>query len=85
MSEEKHLTAYRTVELAKLLGVSKRTLQRWRLEGGGPQYARIGRDCLYLVRDIEGWLERRRFWNRSEELDQSARYENLASDRERSF
>ncbi len=83
MSDEKHLTAYRTVELAKLLGVSKRTLQRWRLEGGGPQYARIGRGCLYLISDIEGWLNRRRFCNRSDELNQSKHYEELSSDQEK--
>jgi excisionase family DNA binding protein len=85
MDESKHLTAYRTVELAKLLGVSRRTLQRWRLEGGGPQYARIGRDCLYLVTDIENWLKQRRFINRSDELNKTKRHENLPTNYTRPF
>ena len=74
MDESKQLAAYRTLELANLLGVSRRTLQRWRLEGGGPKYSRIGRDCLYLMSDIEAWLKQRQYKSRSEELSHINRH-----------
>jgi len=37
---------------AKLLAVSYRTLQRWRWEGRGPAYQKIGRAVRYLEQDL---------------------------------
>lgn len=34
---------------------SVRTLQRWRKEGYGPAYLRIGGSILYLMEDIEAF------------------------------
>jgi len=46
-----HLTA---AELSKRWGVHANTLQRWRTEGGGPKFVRIGlKRILYPVAEIE--------------------------------
>ena len=42
---------------AKKLGVSVHTLRMWRHKGRGPVYARIGRRCIYIERDLETYLE----------------------------
>lgn len=47
-------------QLAKRLGVGQRTLQRWRTEGNGPVYLRLGKRIAYLERDVESWLTTRR-------------------------
>ncbi len=44
-------------QLADLLSVSPRTLERWRVEGIGPQFTRAGRRILYRMTDVDCWLE----------------------------
>jgi excisionase family DNA binding protein len=44
-------------ELAQLLNVSERTLERWRMEGVGPAYIKAGRRVLYRRQDVECWLD----------------------------
>jgi hypothetical protein len=36
--------------------VSPRTLQRWRMEGSGPCFVRIGRLVRYRRNDLDDWL-----------------------------
>jgi excisionase family DNA binding protein len=50
----------RAAELAERLHVSLRTLERWRVEGGGPPYTRAGRIVLYDWDDVTAWLRARR-------------------------
>jgi hypothetical protein len=45
---------------ADLLLLSVRTLQRWRVEGRGPCFLKIGRRVAYRVADVEAWIEGRR-------------------------
>ncbi len=46
---------------AKLLGVSKRTLQGWRWRGGGPPFLRIGmRAIRYDPCALRAWIEEQR-------------------------
>jgi excisionase family DNA binding protein len=45
-------------ELAALLKVTRRTVKRWRAEGGGPPWVRIGRGIRYRRRDVDAWAER---------------------------
>lgn len=45
------------VELAKELGIARKTLDRWRLEGHGPQRAKIGKKVFYKKSAVEAWLE----------------------------
>lgn len=42
---------------AELLGVSVRTLQNWRLRGGGPRYLKLGRSVRYRVSDLTAFME----------------------------
>ena len=44
----------------EILGVNPRTLQQWRLRGGGPRYVRISSRCVrYRYRDLTQWMEDR--------------------------
>lgn len=46
--------------LAHRLGLSLRTLQRWRWQGKGPAYLKLGGRVVYRLRDVELWEERNR-------------------------
>lgn len=48
------------VETAKILSVSVRTLERWRLEGTGPVYRKFGKRVLYAHADLIEWADQRR-------------------------
>jgi len=37
--------------------VSERTLQRWRLEGVGPKFLKLGRLVRYRKSDLESWSD----------------------------
>ena len=43
------------VELARRWSLSHRTLERWRWEGRGPQYLKIGGRIVYRLSDIEAY------------------------------
>jgi hypothetical protein len=36
-------------EAAQILEMSKRTLQKWRLTGGGPEFLKVGRAMIYSI------------------------------------
>jgi Helix-turn-helix domain len=40
-------------------GPSPRTLERWRSEGNGPPYVKVGRRAMYREADVERWLQSR--------------------------
>ena len=42
------------------LGVSVRTLQKWRLQGNGPRFVKLGHAVRYDVKDLEAYIERAR-------------------------
>ena len=44
-------------ETAQMLSVSTRTLQAWRLRGGGPAFVRCGRAVRYRRRDLTSWMD----------------------------
>ena len=59
MNEER--TYFSTREAADYLGVSPRTLDRYRVRGGGPVFHRFGGRVRYLRADLDAWaLTRRR-------------------------
>lgn len=37
--------------------ISVRTMQRWRLEGGGPTYIKLGRLVRYRKSDLDGFIQ----------------------------
>ncbi|MGX7345436.1 helix-turn-helix domain-containing protein [Acetobacter pasteurianus] len=45
-------------EAAELIGVSVRTLEKYRCTGGGPPFLKVGSRVLYLREDVEAWLQR---------------------------
>lgn len=53
-------------QVADLLHISTRTLERLRTEGGGPRYFKAGRRVLYSESAINDWLQNRSFENASE-------------------
>jgi predicted DNA-binding transcriptional regulator AlpA len=44
--------ALNEAQVAEFLGVSVRTLQAWRVRGGGPRYVKIGRSVRYQRREL---------------------------------
>ena len=46
-------------EAATLLGLSVRTLERYRCTGFGPAYRKLGRRVLYSSADIDTWTASR--------------------------
>jgi predicted DNA-binding transcriptional regulator AlpA len=44
-------------QAARILGLSVRTLERHRLAGTGPRYARLGRLIRYRECDIAEWVD----------------------------
>jgi hypothetical protein len=55
---------YDEVAAGKYIGgtqspISTRTLQRWRLEGVGPTYVKLGRLVRYRQTDLDSFLEER--------------------------
>ena len=46
---------------ADIVCQSVRTLQKWRVNGYGPTYFKIGRSVRYRRRELIEWIEARRF------------------------
>jgi predicted DNA-binding transcriptional regulator AlpA len=44
--------------LADRLGLSVRTLQRWRWQGKGPAYLKLGHRVAYREEDVRAWEEK---------------------------
>ena len=55
--ERRYLT---TKETAELMRTTAGVLANMRMRGEGPQYIKLNRKCLYDLRDVENWLDRRR-------------------------
>ena len=49
----------RTPEAANHLNVSKSFLEKLRLTGGGPRYAKLGKIVTYSAEDLDAWVEAR--------------------------
>jgi helix-turn-helix protein len=51
-----HGTRYLTnSEAAAYLNLSPRTLENWRVLGGGPRFRKFGRRVIYAIDDLELW------------------------------
>lgn len=59
-----------TIEVAEMLRISRRTLERMRVEGTGPRYLKVGPGkrsrVLYRQADVEEWLARFQYGSTSE-------------------
>jgi hypothetical protein len=52
-------------DAARTLKLSVRTLERYRVRGGGPKYSKIGRLVRYNDHDLEAWVASRAVSNTS--------------------
>ncbi len=50
------LTVLTEAQTAKLLKLSPRTLQTWRVRGGGPAFLKIGKRIMYDRDDLLAWM-----------------------------
>ncbi len=48
-----------TVQAAKHLNMSPKTLEKYRAVGGGPVFRKHGRKVLYRVADLDAWSDGR--------------------------
>lgn len=53
-------------QVAPMLGISHRTLERWRSTGYGPPFHKPGRKILYSKSEVEEWLAGKRYRSTSE-------------------
>jgi predicted site-specific integrase-resolvase len=51
---------------AETLGLSARTLERWRVEGRGPAFIKLGKSVRYRPVDLAEFIERQRRTSTSE-------------------
>ncbi len=58
--------ALRPREAAQYLGIAAQTLAKWRSNGGGPPYVKICGVILYLVEDLDRFLDERRRYSTSD-------------------
>ncbi|OQX04832.1 MAG: hypothetical protein BWK76_28220 [Desulfobulbaceae bacterium A2] len=45
------------LEAAPILSCKVGTLRKWRSQGGGPKYIKIGALCRYRLQDLEDFIE----------------------------
>lgn len=53
-------------EAAMRVGLSKSTLDKWRIYGGGPPFLKLGRRVVYDPADLREWLATHRRRSTSE-------------------
>ena len=46
-------------QAAEFLNLKKKTLQAWRVRGGGPPFLKLGRAVRYRISDLENFLNER--------------------------
>jgi hypothetical protein len=46
---------FNQVELSRRWRLSPRTLERWRFQGTGPQYFKVGGRVVYRLEDVEAY------------------------------
>jgi predicted DNA-binding transcriptional regulator AlpA len=52
-------------QLPSFLGIARQTLARWRCEGVGPRFVRVGRVVAYRSADVRSWLSERTYTSTS--------------------
>lgn len=51
-------------EAAKILNVAPQTLSKWRYQGRGPEYIKMGRNIRYSMESLSSFLTKSRVENR---------------------
>ncbi len=60
----------RTSDAAFYVGLSKSTLEKYRVTGGGPVFASLGRIVVYDAADLDEWVNCHKRKSTSEDLIQ---------------
>jgi len=68
-----HAQLLTTPQAADKLGLSPRTLERYRCRGVGPVFRKMGGRVLYHVDDVRVWIERVACHSTSEDIYDTAR------------
>lgn len=66
MTTHHHL---RTHEAAEYLGLSRSTMEKMRLRGNGPRYAKLSRLVVYALPDLDSWISAHKRLSTIEESD----------------
>lgn len=64
---------YTPEEAARRLNSHARTLERWRTEGNGPRYVKIGRRVHYRREALDDWIIKQERGNTSEKSSTARR------------
>ncbi|HEY0113383.1 MAG TPA: helix-turn-helix domain-containing protein [Allosphingosinicella sp.] len=51
------MSTVRVKDAASQLGLSASTLNKWRTQGRGPRFVKLGRTVCYRLSDLEAWLQ----------------------------
>lgn len=51
------MSTLRVIAAAAHLGLSVSTLNKWRVQGRGPRFLKLGRAVCYRIQDLDAWLE----------------------------
>lgn len=62
----------KTPVAAEILGLSTAKLERFRCEGGGPAYVKLGRMVRYRSADLEEWVDQNRTHGQSDKSQPAA-------------
>jgi len=57
ITQEEAMSTVRVREAASRLGLSASTLNKWRTQGRGPQFVKLGRSVCYRTADLDSWLQ----------------------------
>ena len=61
--------ALNTAEAAAYVRMAESTMEKLRVSGGGPRFARLSRKCVrYTVADLDAWLASRTVGSTSEKV-----------------
>ncbi len=59
-------TLLTTKDAAIYLGVSKGTLDNWRISGQSPPFVKIGTRIQYCLEDLDAWIDANKFKSTSQ-------------------
>ena len=62
-NQKQHL---RTPQAAEYLGISASSMEKMRVYGNGPRYAKLGKLVIYAVSDLDVWVSERKKLSTSE-------------------
>lgn len=51
------MSLMKVADAAVELGLSASTLNKWRTQGRGPKFVKLGRSVCYRPADLEAWLD----------------------------